>query len=148
MAGKAELSVFGTELGFPEDIYPFLVDYETIATAAPVIWGTGHLEGEEGDILFIQGVDLLIDPMVRQYSLVTMEESPEDILREILKPGHILLTEKFAHRYGLKKGDRAFFVVDDRVWELVVAGLLQSTGSGALLGGNMAVVDIDGHPFT
>ena len=72
VAGKAELSVFGNELGFPEDIYPFLVDYEKIATAAPVIWGTGHLEGKEGDILFIQGVDLLIDPRVRQYSLVTM----------------------------------------------------------------------------
>ena len=142
VAGKAELSVFGNELGFPEDIYPFLVDYEKIATAAPVIWGTGHLEGEEGDILFIQGVDLLIDPRVRQYSLVTMEESPEDILREILNPGNILLTEKFAHRYGLKKGDRASFVVDDRVWELVVAGLLQSTGSGAFMGGNLAVVDI------
>lgn len=142
VAGKAELSVFGNELGFPEDIYPFLVDYEKIATAAPVIWGTGHLEGEEGDILFIQGVDLLIDPRVRQYSLVTMEESPEDILREILNPGNILLTEKFAHRYSLKKGDRASFVVDDQVWELVVAGLLQSTGSGAFMGGNLAVVDI------
>ena len=142
VAGKAELSVFGNELGFPEDIYPFLVDYEKIATAAPVIWGTGHLEGEEGDILFIQGVDLLIDPVVRQYSLVTIEESPEDILRKILNPGNILLTEKFAHRYGLKKGDKASFVVDDRVWELVVAELLQSTGSGAFMGGNLAVVDI------
>lgn len=142
VAGKADLSVYGNELGFPEDIYPFLTDYEGVEVAAPVIWGTGHLEGAQRDILFIQGVDLLIDPAVRQYSLVTGEEAPKDVLLNILRSGSILLTERFAHRHGLKKGDRASFVIDDQVRELSVAGLLRSTGPGALLGGNMAIVDI------
>ncbi|MDY6970790.1 MAG: FtsX-like permease family protein, partial [Thermodesulfobacteriota bacterium] len=142
VTGKADLSVFGNELGFSEDIYPLLVDQDGIAAATPVIWGTGHLEGRGGDILLIHGVDLLIDPMVRHYSLVTTEDSPENLLRKILNPGNILLTEKFVQRYGIRRGDRISFVVDDRVCELVVAGLLKSDSSGTLLGGNLAVVDI------
>ncbi|MDY6843307.1 MAG: ABC transporter permease, partial [Thermodesulfobacteriota bacterium] len=142
VAGKADLSVYGNELGFPEDIYSVLVDYEGVSTAAPVLWRTGQLESAEGDVLFFHGVDVLIDPSIRNYSLADVEEAPEDILFKILSPGSILLTEKFAHRYGLEKGDRASFVVDDRIWELEIAGLLQSTGTGTLLGGNLAVVDI------
>ena len=142
VAGKADLSVYGNELGFSQDIYPLLVDFEGIDVAGPVIWGTGNLVGAEGDILFIQGVDLLIDPAIRQYSLITSEQSPEAVLLNILKPGRILLTEKFAHRYQLKRGDRASLVLDDQVHELEVAGLLESSGTGNFLGGNVAVVDI------
>ena len=140
--GKADLSVYGNELGFPEDVYSSLVDHPGVEAAAPVVWGTGHVKGRQDDILFIQGVDLLIDPAMRQYELVATGDSPGTILNDILKRGSILLTDTFAHRYGLKKGDSVSFVIDDRIWELIVAGLLKSKGSQALLTGNLALADI------
>ena len=100
-----------------------------------------------GELLHVLGVDVLVDLPIREYQLLrTSKENrrptPRELLLLLTDPNAVILTEKFARRYGKEVDDEIELVFGSTPKRLVIRGLLVSEGPAGALGGNFALMDI------
>ncbi|RMF85987.1 MAG: FtsX-like permease family protein, partial [Nitrospinota bacterium] len=144
ITGKTALEVRGDETGFDETLYWRLAEVEGIASLAPVVEATALVEGSEGEILLVQGIDILTDQNIRSYAFAG-QKIPKDVrplLGKFLTRHAIVLTARFARRHGLEVGSTLSLVTPQGVVRYEVVGLLLPQGPAKAQGGNIALVDI------
>lgn len=100
----------------------------------------------EREFLYVFGIDVLRDRALRRYNLIRLdlgvsEPSAREFLLLLADPHAIILTEKFALRYGISIGSKVELVFGDTRREFTVRGLLVAEGPARALD-NLALLDI------
>jgi putative ABC transport system permease protein len=149
MAGKATLTVFGSETGFPEDRLDLIQKTQGVKFAVPMVTNHVYLTGNAHttETLMILGVDLLKEQSVRSYK-TTDEQVIEDPLSFLNQPDSIIVTRSFALAHHFKIDDTFDVATAGGHKKLTVRGLLTPDGPAKAYGGALAIMDIDGARMT
>ena len=93
--------------------------------------------------------ELTFFPIVRFATIVCWslsrqqrEPSTREFLDLLIDPASIILTEKFAQRFGLATGSQIRLTLGDRPQNFVVRGLLRNEGPARAMDGNLVLMDI------
>jgi len=144
MAGPAALEVvLGVgEVGFSEEATVAAVagDPDVVA-AIPFVRGTVAPADDPARALALFGADLVAEEDLQRYQITTATDR-RALLRMMEDPDSILVGSTFAESRGLAAGDRIALVTPSGVRDLTVRGLLETRGLAALLGGELAVMDL------
>lgn len=171
VAGRAALQV--TAFGEPldEGFFPKVREVQGVRLASPILqvmaaaFPTGTEtrktagKGQDGPgpgappgaPLLVLGIDILSEQTFRDYmfSADPADPSPsiEKVLQRLLSPTAIFVTDRFARRHGLKRGDPLVVLGPGRRRTLTVEGLLRSADGGSAspasaLDGQVALMDI------
>lgn len=138
VSGRTTLEITGGELGVDETLITLVRREKGIRSLSPVIQTPALVKGS-GEVLIIMGVDLLVENDFRTYSTGDLPEGA-DPLELLMEPDALFLSREFAERYHYSIGSRLPLLVDTRVREGVVRGILD--GSTKAFGGNFAIMDI------
>jgi putative ABC transport system permease protein len=143
LAGASELEVTGGALGVPDSFVESVAEVPGVRVAAPFMQTTFSVEGApELGALYVLGVDLLQDHVVRGYGAADDRPTIEDPLALAADIRSVLVTRSFAERLGLGPGD-SFPVARGSLHErLVIRGLLERGGVAEAFGGSIAVMDV------
>jgi putative ABC transport system permease protein len=102
VSGKANLQVVSFGRGFPEEVYLKVKKVPGVKAATPVVQFIPKIDEPIGEPLYLLGIDIFSDQQFRDYQF---HEANEEDLNFLRNPKAIAITEKLAHRHGLKKGD-------------------------------------------
>jgi putative ABC transport system permease protein len=142
VSGRAQLQVVGEVGGLDQALYAGLRSLPGIATAVPVVTGYAVAEDFAEEVLFVLGVDVLLDPEVRDYRLSAAAEDDRQALRLLWDPTAVFVSDSFAHRYGLGHGAALTLLTPRGRQRYVIRGLLAPSGPARALGGNLIVMDL------
>ncbi len=149
IAGKTSLEILGTAGGLDEKQLRALGWIGEYGNVSPVVEGDARIRlgADHAELLRVLGVDILRDHTFREYRLMEFsghkrEPDPQEVLRLLIDPGSIILTEKFARRHSLSIGQSVDLVLGDRVKVFTIRGLLRDAGPARVLDGNFALLDI------
>jgi putative ABC transport system permease protein len=143
IAGKADLSVSGAQVGFEESVLEQVRAVPGVTHVSGVLSVIAPVQGAPGERLYILGVDLLDDGHFRTY-----EGSERDLsflgedLELLNSTDRLLVSERFAREKGLKVGDSFELVTTAGPQPFVVHALIRETGPIKAFGGSMAVMDV------
>jgi putative ABC transport system permease protein len=121
---------------------------ETYAMVAPAPAPSGRARTRtQGQILHVLGADALEDAGIRQYRLVRTsvedhDPTPQELLRLLIEPDAVILTEKFARRHGKAIGDPIDLVFGSTRKTFFIRGLLRDEGPARAVDGNFVLMDI------
>lgn len=149
LSGKAGLEIISSGMGLSEDLLPSLSWLNQYGELSPIIEGDGEFFGPKGETEFLRilGVDILRDRSFREYRLLEFaaqrrDPTTEEFLRLLLDPQSVVITEKFASRYGLTVGSPLDLTIRDRPQKFVIRGLLRDDGPARAMDGNFLLMDI------
>lgn len=147
ISGKTSIEITGAGLGLDELNLRELGWLREYGFISPVIEGDAQatLTDKKRETLRILGVDILKDRSIRDYKLQTEAQqnlTPTDFLTLLLDPRSIVLTEKFANKYGLAVNSRLTLTFGDKAEIFTVRGLLKNEGAARAVDGNFALMDI------
>ncbi|MBX7096170.1 MAG: ABC transporter permease [Myxococcaceae bacterium] len=141
VAGKADLTVAGSQAGFDDGLLEQVKALPGIEHAAGSLSFIAPVLGSPGEKLYVLGVDLLDDGFFRTY-----ESSDRNIgaladdLEFLNSTDRILVSERFAKEHGLKTGDSFSLQTPNGAQPFVIHGLLRETGPIKAFGGSMGVM--------
>ena len=110
--------------------------------------GPGNLPGTP---LLVLGIDTLSEQMFRDYKIAYDSENPqppiEKVLQRLLSPTAIFVTDQFASRHNLKRGDSLSVLGPEQFRTLTIEGILRSdndknTSPASAFDGQVALMDI------
>jgi putative ABC transport system permease protein len=144
MAGRAALQVSAGESGlFPEEIAQKVSSVPGVELAVPVVNAAAFTTDDSGEMLTVQGVDVMSDAVVRVYDAHDQDGLKlDDPLVFLSQPDSIMLTRAFASRRGLKLDDRITLETPTGRRVFVIRGLLEAKGVARVFGGNLVVMDL------
>ncbi|MBI3329223.1 MAG: ABC transporter permease, partial [Nitrospinae bacterium] len=142
VSGRTQLQVVGEIAGIDEALYPRVRSMPGLMAAVPVVTGYVVAEDHDGAVLFVHGVDVLLDRHVREYRSVASEAHTTDPLTLLFDPSALLISDTFAHRHGLRVGASLALLTPGGRHTYTIRGLLAPHGPATALGGNFAVMDI------
>jgi putative ABC transport system permease protein len=159
MAGRTSIEIVGSGLGVAETRLAELGWLAEHGHVSPVVEGDalwtpepgapeGRRDGSRGgEMLRVLGVDVLRDRPFRDYDVLELdapgrEPTAQEFLGLLLDPRAVVVTERFARRQGLARGDGITLTIGDRAGRFVVAGLLRDVGPARVLDGHFALMDI------
>ncbi len=147
VSGRTSLEVVGTGLGLDEGVVTSLGWLRSYGQVAPIIEGEAEARAADGrrETLRVLGVDILKDRSFREYNLLEFgaaEPTPQEFLELLIDPKAVVITEKFARRWGLKTGDEIELTFADRATRYRIRGLLLDEGPARAVDGNFALMDI------
>jgi putative ABC transport system permease protein len=142
VAGKAVLQVLNAESGFKESLFSVIRDTDGVKDAVPVVQGFLPVVGVEGERLFVYGVDLLTDSIMRDYQFVGTSFDFEAALDFIAQPDSIALTESISRRLKLPAGSKIMLATSRGVRTYTVRALLKEEGTARVFGGSFALMDL------
>ncbi|MET0340311.1 MAG: FtsX-like permease family protein [Polyangiales bacterium] len=143
VAGKSDLTVAGSDAGFPYELLDAVSAVEGVAHASATLEVITRTSRGEGGALMVLGVDLLGDP----FFLPFVEDGPQQVVDDPLAfandPAAILITEKLAASRHLAVGDTLTLVTASGDKDFHVRGLLEDSGPAASFGGQVVVMFLD-----
>jgi putative ABC transport system permease protein len=139
VSGKANLQVVSFGRGFPEEVYLKVKKVPGVKAATPVIQFISKIDEPIGEPLYLLGIDIFSDQQFRDYQF---HEANEEDLNFLRNPKAIAITEKLAHRHGLKKGDNLTLIAGSKKIDLTITNLLKMEGPAKSLEGNFGLMDI------
>ncbi len=141
VSGKADLTISGSAVGFPEEKLEELRVVAGVAHAAGGLTVIAPVVDAPGESLYIMGVDLLDDGFFRTYEGVDRDVGRlADDLEFLNSTDRILLSERFAATHSLKTGSTFQLMTPDGAKDFTVHGLLRETGPVKAFGGSVAVM--------
>jgi putative ABC transport system permease protein len=149
LSGKAQLSVFGPDTGFSEDLAEELRDVEGVKSAVAMTESRAFFTAADGSSrsLVILGIDMLQEAAVRSY-----RSSGADVIDDPLvflnNPDSLVVTRGFAHDNHLEIGSKLPLITAFGRQDFVVRGLLEPEGPARAYGGSLALMDIDGARYS
>lgn len=143
VAGKADLTVGGSEAGIPSSMTGEVADLEGVEHAAAMLEVVTRTAKPGGGSLLVLGVDLLGDTFFLPFAQEGEHKVIEDPLVFVNDPTAILISKKLAATQGLAVGDELPLITADGVKTFHVRGLLEAEGPAASYGGQVAVMFID-----
>ena len=147
ISGKTSIEITGAGLGLDELNLRDLGWLREYGFVSPIIEGDARASfaNTKRETLRILGVDILRDRSIRDYQLQSeapQNVTPTDFLTLLLDPRSIVLTEKFANKYGLAVNSQLRLTFGDKAEMFTVRGLLKNEGAARALDGNFALMDI------
>jgi putative ABC transport system permease protein len=151
LSGKAALEIVSSGPGFEETRLQGLEWLAGYGQASPVLEGEAAYQTSTSgyESLRVLGIDILSDRSFRDYRLLEFERqqrepSTREFLDLLLDPASIIITEKFAQRFGLATGNPIRLTLGDRPQNFVIRGLLRNEGPARAMDGNLVLMDIAG----
>ncbi|MGE3539137.1 MAG: FtsX-like permease family protein [Candidatus Tectimicrobiota bacterium] len=142
IAGRAGLEITGRGAPFDEALLPLARRVPGVASVAPLILADVIVPEAAGAALLVAGIDVVADRAVRDYAFRWSTDERQDPLAILTQPQAIVLSERFAQRYGLQLGSPLDIYTGQGTQRLVVRGLLRPEGAAEALGGHFAIMDI------
>ncbi|MFN8006320.1 MAG: FtsX-like permease family protein [Terriglobia bacterium] len=149
LSGKAGLEIVASGWGLDERRLANLSWLLADAELGPIIEGDAVWIGPKGEheSLRVLGVDILQDRKFRDYNFVDLgiekrNNPTQDFLRLLLDPESVIVTEKFAIRYGLAVGSSLSLTFGDQQREYAIRGMLRDEGPARAMEGNFLLMDI------
>jgi putative ABC transport system permease protein len=149
LSGRAALEIVSAGPGVDETRLQELIWLAEYGQVSPVLEGEAAYETRASGIesLRVLGIDILADRSFRDYRLLEFERqqrepSTREILDLLIDPASIILTEKFAQRFGLTTGSPVRLTLGDRPQDFVIRGLLRDGGPARAMDGNLVLMDI------
>ena len=139
VTGKANLQVSSSGRGFPEEVYLKVKKVPGVKAATPVIQYVSKVDEPIGEPLYLLGIDIFSDQPFREYQF---DEAEQEGLLFLKGPHVIAITEKLAHRNGLKKGDKINLIVGSKKVIFTIAHLLKMEVPAKSLEGNFGLLYI------
>ena len=139
VAGKAELQITAPAGRLPETILPQATTASGISAATPLVRGLITLPDFPGEYLEVLGIDVFTDEPFRTFDPIDFDAGKFDLEHWLVGPGSIAVTEEFATRHKLKRGDKIRARVNVVDHELEVGFILRSEGA---LESHFAAMDI------
>jgi putative ABC transport system permease protein len=139
VSGKANLQVVSFSRGFPEEVYLKVKKIPGVKAATPIIQFISKIDEPIGEPLYLLGIDIFSDRQFRDYQF---HEPDEEDLNFLKNPKAIAITEKLAHRHGLKKGSPLTLIAGSKKVDLTITNLLKMEGPAKSLEGNFGLMDI------
>jgi putative ABC transport system permease protein len=143
VAGKADLTVAGTEAGIPSSLTGQIADLPGVDHAAAMLEVVTRTPDGQGGSLLVLGVDFLGDTFFLPFAQEGKDRVVEDPLAFVNDPTAILVSEKLAKVRGLKLGDALPLLTATGPTKFYVRGLLKDEGPAASFGGQVVVMFID-----
>jgi putative ABC transport system permease protein len=143
IAGKADLTVAGAQVGFEEATLEQVRAVPGVTHASGALVVIAPVHGAPGERLYVMGVDLLDDGHFRTY-----EGSDRDLgglsddLEFLNSTDRMLVSERFAREHGLKVGYSFELVTTSGPRAFVVHALIRESGPVKAFGGAVAVMDV------
>ncbi len=143
IAGKADLTVAASQLGFDEAVLEQVRAVPGVTHASGTLSLIAPVQGSPGESLYVMGVDLLDDGYFRTYEGADRELGAlTDDLEFLNSTDRMLVSERFAREHGLKVGDRFGLATSSGVQEFIVHALIRESGPIKAFGGSVAVMDV------
>lgn len=143
IAGKADLTVAGTQAGFEDALVDEVKSVPGVAHASGSVTEIAPVKGMPGVSLYVMGVDLLDDGHFRTYEGVDRDlGSLTEDLEFLNSTDRMLVSERFARERGLKTGDSFELLTEAGPLVFVVHGLIKEQGPVKAFGGAVAVMDV------
>jgi putative ABC transport system permease protein len=139
VAGKAELQITAPAGNLPETVLPTAASASGISAATPLVRGLVTLPDFPGEYLEILGIDIFTNAPFRTFDPVDFGAGKFDLEHWLTGPGSIAVTEEFAARHKLKRGDKVRARVNVADHELEVRFILRNEGA---LESHFAAMDI------
>jgi putative ABC transport system permease protein len=143
VAGKADLTVAGSQVGFAEEVL------QQVRAVPGVVHASGNLaivapvRGSPGQSLYVMGVDLLDDGYFRLYEGVDKDLGTlSEDLEFLNSTDRMLVSERFAREHGLKVGDSFELSTSSGAQQFTVHALIRETGPIKAFGGWVGVMDV------
>ncbi|MDB4977768.1 MAG: transporter permease protein [Myxococcaceae bacterium] len=143
VAGKADLTVGGSEAGIESSLTGEIADIEGVDHAAAMLEVVTRSTASGGGALLVLGVDLLGDTFFLPFAQEGEHKVIEDPLAFVNDPTAILISKKLAETRNLKLGDELPLLTAEGTKKFKVRGLLEAEGPAASYGGQVAVMFID-----
>ncbi|MDB4988570.1 MAG: transporter permease protein [Myxococcaceae bacterium] len=143
VAGKADLTVGGSEAGIESSITGEVADTEGVEHAAAMVEVVTRSATPGAATLLVLGVDLLGDTFFLPFAQEGDHKVIEDPLAFVNDPTAILISKKLAESHHLKLGDELPLITAEGIKKFNVRGLLEAEGPAASYGGQVAVMFID-----
>jgi len=149
LSGKAALEIVSAGPGLEETRLQGLEWLAEHGQVSPVLEGEAAYptSASGNESLRVLGIDILSDRSFRDYRLLEFERqqrepSTREFLDLLIDPASIILTEKFAQRFGLTTGSQIRLTLGDRPQNFVIRGLLRNDGPARAMDGNLVLMDI------
>ena len=142
IAGRAGLEITGRGALLDEAVLPQARRVPGVAAVAPLILADVVVPEAGGTVLLVAGIDVVSDRAVRDYTFHWTEGDKQDPFAILTQPQAVVLSERFAQRYGFRLGSAIQIYTSQGIQQLVVRGLLRPEGAAEALGGNFAIMDI------
>lgn len=142
IAGRAGLEITGHGATLDEALLPLARRVPGVAAVAPLVLADVVVPEASGAVLLIAGIDVVADRAVRDYTFYWTESDRQDPFAILTQPQAVVLSERFARRYGLRLGSPLQIYTSHGTQSLVVRGLLRPEGAAEALGGHFAIMDI------
>ncbi len=142
VAGKAVLQVLNAESGIKESLFAVIRDTDGVKDAAPAVQGFLPVVEIEGERLFVYGVDLLTDSIIRDHQFVGASFDFETALDFIARPDSVALTVSFSRRLELPIGAKITLATSRGKRTYTVRALLKEEGTAKVFGGSFALMDL------
>jgi putative ABC transport system permease protein len=143
VSGRTQLQVVGEIAGLDQGLYARVRSLPGIAAAVPTVTGYAVAEEFAGELLFVLGIDVLLDPQVRDYRVIASQDADRESLRLLFDPATLFLSDTFARRHGLRLGDSLVLLTPRGRQAYIIRGLLAPHGPAKALGGNLIVMDLE-----
>ena len=148
VAGKADLTVAGSDSGIPSSLTGEIAEVEGVEHAAAMLEVVTRSADGKGGSLLVLGVDFLGDTFFLPFAQEGEHQVVEDPLAFVNDPTAILVSRKLALSRGLKVGDSLPLATSNGVTTFYVRGLLEDNGPAASFGGQVIVMFIDAAQVT
>ncbi|HSX79950.1 MAG TPA: ABC transporter permease, partial [Candidatus Saccharimonadia bacterium] len=142
IAGRAGLEITGRGAVLDETVLPLARRVPGVAAVAPLVLADVVVPEAGGAVLLVAGIDVVSDRAVRDYTFQWTEGDKQDPFAILTQPQAIVLSERFAQRYGFRLGSAVQIYTSQGIQQLVVRGLLRPEGVAEALGGHFAIMDI------
>ncbi|MBS1153927.1 MAG: transporter permease protein, partial [Myxococcaceae bacterium] len=141
IAGKADLTIAGTPIGFDDALLEKVQKLEGVTHAAGSVTAIAPVQGSPGESLYVMGVDLLDDGFFRTYEGVDRDVGQmADDLEFLNSTDRMLVSERFAREHKLKTGDKFTLQTAKGAADFIIHGLLKETGPIKAFGGSVGVM--------
>src|SRR5439155_6354959 len=105
VAGRADLTVAGSESGFEESVLEMVKAVPGVAHASAALSAVAPVVGSPGESLFVLGVDFLDDGYFRDYRGISKDLGDLSSDLELLNStDRMLVSERFARDHALGAG--------------------------------------------
>jgi putative ABC transport system permease protein len=143
VAGKADLTVAGSDTGIPSALTGEIADVEGVEHAAAMLEISTRSADQYRGSLLVLGVDFLGDTFFLPFAQEGKAGVVDDPLAFVNDPTAILVSKKLASERNLKVGSEVPLVTSSGVTKFYVKGLLDDKGPAASFGGQVVVMFID-----
>ncbi|MFT3927087.1 MAG: ABC transporter permease [Myxococcales bacterium] len=143
VAGKADLTVAGSDAGIPTALTGEIADVKGVAHAAAMLEVVTRTPDGKGGSLLVLGVDFLGDTFFLPFAQEGPNKVIDDPLAFVNDPTAILVSDKLARARNLKMGSELALVTSEGPKTFYVRGLLKSEGPAATFGGQVVVMFVD-----